>query len=264
MHRVRLARAAPGAGLPADPAARADPRGRRARSATRRPTRCWPRCGRTRRRSTPRPSTARSRCSRSSGWCGTPTSATALRRTTRRREHEHFHLVCRNCHRVISVDPDVLDSRHRPPRRRPRLHRRHRPPDRLRDLRGLLDDRSPLLVAARRRRRRRASTRRSPRTTARCTASSATLEAGEGFVDLSHHDVVRISGPDRLHVAARPDHAVLPRPARAHLDAGADPEPAGPRRARLRRRSTTARRSPPRPSPAGRRRSSSSSTGCGS
>ena len=24
------------------------------------------------------------------------------------REHEHFHLVCRNCHRVISVDPDVL------------------------------------------------------------------------------------------------------------------------------------------------------------
>ena len=22
--------------------------------------------------------------------------------------HEHFHLVCRNCHRVISVDPDVL------------------------------------------------------------------------------------------------------------------------------------------------------------
>jgi Fur family ferric uptake transcriptional regulator len=24
-------------------------------------------------------------------------------------EHEHFHLVCRNCHRVISVDPDVLN-----------------------------------------------------------------------------------------------------------------------------------------------------------
>jgi len=23
-------------------------------------------------------------------------------------EHEHFHLVCRNCHKVISVDPDVL------------------------------------------------------------------------------------------------------------------------------------------------------------
>jgi Fur family ferric uptake transcriptional regulator len=23
-------------------------------------------------------------------------------------EHEHFHLVCRNCHRVVSVDPDVL------------------------------------------------------------------------------------------------------------------------------------------------------------
>lgn len=24
------------------------------------------------------------------------------------REHEHFHLVCRNCQRVISVDPTVL------------------------------------------------------------------------------------------------------------------------------------------------------------
>jgi Fur family ferric uptake transcriptional regulator len=23
-------------------------------------------------------------------------------------EHEHFHLVCRNCHRVISVEPSVL------------------------------------------------------------------------------------------------------------------------------------------------------------
>jgi Fur family transcriptional regulator, ferric uptake regulator len=23
-------------------------------------------------------------------------------------EHEHFHLVCRNCHKVISVDPVVL------------------------------------------------------------------------------------------------------------------------------------------------------------
>jgi Fur family ferric uptake transcriptional regulator len=25
-------------------------------------------------------------------------------------EHEHFHLVCRNCHRVISVDPHVLST----------------------------------------------------------------------------------------------------------------------------------------------------------
>ncbi|HRD63965.1 MAG TPA: Fur family transcriptional regulator [Nocardioides sp.] len=25
------------------------------------------------------------------------------------RDHEHFHLKCRNCHQVISVDPDVLD-----------------------------------------------------------------------------------------------------------------------------------------------------------
>ena len=24
------------------------------------------------------------------------------------RDHEHFHLVCRNCHKVISVDPHVL------------------------------------------------------------------------------------------------------------------------------------------------------------
>jgi len=24
------------------------------------------------------------------------------------RDHEHFHLVCRNCHKVQSVDPDVL------------------------------------------------------------------------------------------------------------------------------------------------------------
>jgi Fur family transcriptional regulator, ferric uptake regulator len=23
--------------------------------------------------------------------------------------HEHFHLVCRNCHKVISVDPEVLE-----------------------------------------------------------------------------------------------------------------------------------------------------------
>ena len=24
-------------------------------------------------------------------------------------DHEHFHLVCRNCHTVVSVDPDVLE-----------------------------------------------------------------------------------------------------------------------------------------------------------
>ena len=23
--------------------------------------------------------------------------------------HEHFHLVCRNCHRIVSVDPEVLE-----------------------------------------------------------------------------------------------------------------------------------------------------------
>jgi Fur family ferric uptake transcriptional regulator len=25
-------------------------------------------------------------------------------------DHEHFHLVCRNCHRVTSVDPDVMSA----------------------------------------------------------------------------------------------------------------------------------------------------------
>ena len=25
------------------------------------------------------------------------------------RDHEHFHLKCRNCQKVISVDPEVLD-----------------------------------------------------------------------------------------------------------------------------------------------------------
>ncbi len=25
-------------------------------------------------------------------------------------DHEHFHLVCRNCHRVVSVDPEVVAS----------------------------------------------------------------------------------------------------------------------------------------------------------
>ncbi|MFN8193121.1 MAG: Fur family transcriptional regulator [Nocardioidaceae bacterium] len=25
-------------------------------------------------------------------------------------EHEHFHVVCRNCHRVVSVEPDVLSE----------------------------------------------------------------------------------------------------------------------------------------------------------
>ena len=43
-----------------------------------------------------------------------------------------------------------------------------------------------------------ASTLRWPRTTARSTASSAPWRRGEGFVDLSHRGVVRISGPDRL------------------------------------------------------------------
>ena len=111
-------------------------------------------------------------------------------------DHEHFHLVCRNCQRVISVDPDVLTPAAGQARGRPRLRRRRRPPDRVRAvLRMSLT--SPLLdlpgaVAA-----------------AGVDAGVAahygsfnreqrTLAAGEGFVDLSHRDVLRIAGPDRL------------------------------------------------------------------
>ena len=25
-------------------------------------------------------------------------------------DHEHFHIVCRNCQKVVSVDPDMLDT----------------------------------------------------------------------------------------------------------------------------------------------------------
>ena len=40
-----------------------------------------------------------------------------------------------------------------------------------------------------------------------------TLEAGDGFVDLSHHDVRAGLRARPAAVAARPDDAVLPRPA---------------------------------------------------
>ena len=43
-----------------------------------------------------------------------------------------------------------------------------------------------------------ASTRVWRRTTARFNGEQRALAAGDGFVDLSHRDVVRISGPDRL------------------------------------------------------------------
>ena len=49
-------------------------------------------------------------------------------------DHEHFHLVCRNCHRVISVDPDVLTPVTDRLAADHGVHRGHRPPDRLRPL----------------------------------------------------------------------------------------------------------------------------------
>ena len=91
-----------------------------------------------------------------------------------------------------------------------------------------------------------------------------TLEGGDGFVDLSHRDVVRIEGPDRLTWLHSLTTQHLDGAARRGVDRRAGPQPAGPRRARLLRRTTTARRSPPTPSPARPRRWSSSSTGCGS
>ena len=82
------------------------------------------------------------------------------------------------------------------------------------------------------------------------------LEAADGFVDLSHRDVVRISGPDRLTWLHSLTTQYFEGLAAGRLDRGADPLAAGPRRARVRRASTTARRSPPTPSPAGPPRSS--------
>ena len=222
-------------------------------------------------RSTPRPSTAPSRCSRSSAWCGTRTSATAPRPTTRPREHEHFHLVCRNCQRVRSVDPDVARRPGRGPAARARLRGRPRPPRGLRALRGLLPTAemtpmslSPAARPPRRRRRRRHRRRRSRRTTARSTASSAASCAGEGFVDLSHRDVVRIERSRPADLAALLTTQHFDGPRARHLDRGAGPQPAGPRRARLRRRRR--RRGLRRPHRARRRqrRWSSSSTGCAS
>ena len=102
--------------------------------------------------------------------------------------HEHFHLVCRNCHRVISVDADVAD-RSCPGCARSRLHPRPRSPDRVRPVPGVSrSDLSPLLdlpgavagdgidapVAAH---------------YGSLYGEQRTLAAGEGFVDLSHRDV---------------------------------------------------------------------------
>ena len=57
-------------------------------------------------------------------------------------DHEHFHLVCRNCGRVASVGPDMLEAADRPPARRAQLRRRRRPPDGLRRLRRVPAERT--------------------------------------------------------------------------------------------------------------------------
>ena len=89
------------------------------------------------------------------------------------------------------------------------------------------------------------------------------LEAGDGFVDLSHRDVIRVSGPDRLTWL----HSLTTQ----HLEdlaPGVPTEalvlsPAGARRARLRRRRR--RRGVPAHTEPGRAAAGrSSSTGCGS
>ena len=75
-----------------------------------------------------------------------------------------------------------------------------------------------------------------------------TLEAGDGFVDLSHRDVLRISGPDRLtwlhslttqHFAGLAPGVWTQALVLARRATSSTPSPA----------STTARRSPPTPSP---------------
>ena len=115
------------------------------------------------------------------------------------RDHEHFHLVCRNCHKVVSVDPEVinplvtkLDSDfaftvdvghltvfgackdcHHPSVTSPLL-----------DLPGAVaGDGIDAPVAAHY-----GSFNREQRA----------LVQLDGFVDLSHRDVVRLEGPDRL------------------------------------------------------------------
>ena len=156
-------------------------------------------------------------------------------------DHEHFHLVCRNCGRVVSVGPDMLQPL----------------TDRLRDEHNFDVDVGHLTVFG-------ACVECPPtRTSDRMTSplldlpgavagdgvdagvaahygsfngEQRALEAYDGFVDLSHRDVVRISGPDRLtwlHSLTTQYFLDLPR---GPVDRGADPVPAGPRRARVRGR----------------------------
>ena len=58
-------------------------------------------------------------------------------------DHEHFHIVCRNCQRVVSVDPHMLDALVCRPPRGARLRHRRRPPHGVRALRGLFPGDDP-------------------------------------------------------------------------------------------------------------------------
>ena len=129
-------------------------------------------------------------------------------------DHEHFHIVCRNCQKVVSVDPHMLDDLVDRPPREAGLRRRRGPPHGLRALRGLLpgdDTVSPLLqlpgavaaegidagVAAH---------------YGSLHGEQAVLARREGFVDLSHRDVIRVERSRPAHLAALADH---PAPHRA-------------------------------------------------
>ena len=52
-------------------------------------------------------------------------------------DHEHFHLVCRNCHRVVSVDPDVVAPLAERLARGAGVRDRRRPPGDLRRVCGV-------------------------------------------------------------------------------------------------------------------------------
>ena len=179
-------------------------------------------------------------------------------------DHEHFHLVCRNCHRIVSVDPEVLAAL------RERLRAEH----------GFTVDVGHLTVFGRCEdcechppascwtcpapSPATASTPLWPRTTGRSTSSSARLESGEGFVDLSHRDVIRVAGPDRLTWLHSLTSQFFLDLAAEEVDRCARAQPAGSRRARLLR--VRRRRGLPRPhrARARRRRWWSSWTGCAS
>ena len=178
-------------------------------------------------------------------------------------DHEHFHLVCRNCRRVISVGPDVVDpllARLRAENDfavdvghltvfgrcldcRPEARRRMTSP--LLDLPGAVaGDGIDAAVAAH---------------YGSFNVEQRTLESGEGFVDLSHRDVMRVEGPDRLtwlhslttqHLdlvpgVTLPGLVLSPNGHVEHAFVG----------------TTTVRRSSPTPSRGRRRRSSTSSSG---